>query len=352
MKPINILQKSKAWIHTNFLRNIRYSQTKLLISICLIWLGKFIVFDMNKPTPVALYDPPTKYKLQALENRFNGALQFLNKTTIKKDAKLLRLNQLPWCLLIGPENAGKTTLLASADVNFTLQRQFPNQDLQHLDPSEHCDWWVTRDISIIDVPGKYLSLPDISKNKKKLDHSIIWKSFLQLIKAHRGKHSISSIAIALPLPDLIKSNEQNQILQRYIFQSIHHLQKIFQHPIPCHIIITKCDLLPGFTEFFVELGNDETTQAWGISLPHQQNNHKIHEAFSIRFDALIKRLNQQLLFRLHHERNPFLRVQIKDFPLHVEQLKENLINFIKKFSAIYPILPVQHVCLTSAIQQI
>ena len=390
MKPTKLLQKSKNWILSNRLRNIYYSQMKLLVSIgmllifstaiwiggqyitwgsyapyaqpekriyiilfiFLIWLVKFVIFDMNKSSSMAIHDPQLKYKLQMLKNRFDGVQQFLYKTTIKKEGKSLRLNQLPWCLFIGPESSGKTTLLANAEVNFALQRQI--QNTHHLDPSENCDWWVTRDTSIIDVPGKYLTAIDIDKNtQKKIDYSILWKSFLQLIRTTRGKDGINSIIIALPLPELIKSTDPLQLLahQRKIFKSLYYLQKYFSQPIPCHIVITKCDLLPGFVEFFSELGNDETTQAWGISLPHQSNNFKMYEAFNERFNSLIKKLNQQLLYRLHHERNPLLRVQIKDFPLHIEQLKDQLLDFIKKFSAAHFNFPLQHVCLTSAIQQ-
>ncbi|OGT41742.1 MAG: hypothetical protein A3F42_02045 [Gammaproteobacteria bacterium RIFCSPHIGHO2_12_FULL_37_34] len=389
MNLIKPLQQSTRWIRTNLLYKIHPLEIKLLVSISLfiliataiwfggpylmfgnnmpyaqpekriyiilfiflIWLCKFIIFDMTKPTPATSYDPQIKHKLQILESRLNGAIQFLNKTSIHKENKSLKLNQLPWCLLIGPEGAGKTTLLAHAGVNFTLQRQFQNQHLHHLEPSENCDWWITRDISMIDVPGKYLTAYDSKSIPKKIDYSILWKSFLELIKMNRGKNGINNIIIVLPLLELMKHHESSQ-WQQSIFKSIHILQKLFPQPIPCHFVVTKCDLLPGFVEFFAELGNDEIAQVWGISLPHQQNNLKISEAFTERFDLLIKKLNQQLLYRLHHERNPLLKIQIKDFPLQVEQLKECLLDFIKKFSAVHFNLPIQNICLTSAIQQI
>lgn len=307
--------------------------------------------DNKKNVDKSPQDLQIKQKLQLLKNRFAGAIEFLNKTTIKKDNKVLKLNQLPWCLLIGPENAGKTTLLANAGVNFTLQKQFQQQDLHHLEPSENCDWWVTREISFIDVPGKYFSSPD--PFHKKIDSTIFWRLFLRLTKENRGKRGLNSIIIALPLPELLKQTESPQYLmmQRNIFKNLSYLQSFFPTPIACHIMITKCDLLPGFTEFFSELANDEITQAWGITLPNKTNNHKIHEIANDRFNALIKKLNQQLLYRLHHERNPIDRVKIKDFPLQLEQLKEQLLNFIKNFAAGNFNLSLQTICLTSAIQK-
>src|SRR3990167_8462088 len=225
----------------------------VIIVLYLLWLLKLLVIDLDAPNPFQYRDLPTRKKLEELQQRFNGALRFLKITKTTKQNKLQPLNQLPWYLLIGPQNAGKTTMLANSGVNFILQRQFSNQPGKELRISENCDWWVTRDSSIIDVPGKYLSLPAKKQGPQKT-YFILWKFFLRLIKKNRGKNGLDGIIIALPLPELMKQNDSKnyQLMLKELLKSLHDLSTVFSTPLPCKIVITECDLLPGFKEFFAE----------------------------------------------------------------------------------------------------
>ncbi|VVC76675.1 hypothetical protein AQUSIP_19990 [Aquicella siphonis] len=326
----------------------------IILFIFLAWLLKFLIIDLDAPNPFQYKNTAIRNKLIDLQNRFKGAVQFLNKTNVTKHGKLVNLSDLPWYLFIGPSQAGKTTLLATSDIHFILQRQFQNQDLQNMSPSESCDWWVTRDASIIDVPGKYLSVSQAggSPDAGRQSHVLLWQFFLRMIRKQRGKNGINGIIIALPAPEIMKLNDTKQYhaVLRELFQQIHSIQKQFPQPMPCQIIITKCDLLTGFKEFFAESSKEELTQAWGITLSSSRHDEKITELFSVRFNALIKKINQQLLFRLHQERNPMARPYIKDFPLQVERLKEFMTDFMKKISHVHRQLQVQGVYLTSAIQ--
>jgi type VI secretion system protein ImpL len=317
-------------------------------------LLKFLIADWDTLNFFQFRSGNIRKKLQPMQNQFQGAMQFLKKTFIAKHHKQVRLIQLPWYLLIGPQNAGKTSLLANSSVNFILQRQFPNQNPKNLETSENCNWWVTRDASIIDVPGKYFSAFELSKNTqtKSTPYPILWRFFLRLVKKYRGKDGIDGIVIAFPLPELMAQDDPKkyQGMARNLFQRLHELQKVFPKRLPYYLLITKCDLLPGFSEYFAELGNDETSQAWGVMLPEPERGESVLELLTQRFNTLIRKLNQQLIWRLHQERNPLSRPAIKDFPLQVERLKEFTYDFIKKLNTMHGNLSLQGVYLTSALQ--
>ncbi|MHB1220911.1 MAG: type VI secretion protein IcmF/TssM N-terminal domain-containing protein, partial [Gammaproteobacteria bacterium] len=317
----------------------------------LIWILKFLMFDLDGPNPFQYKDLHTRKKLYSLQKRVLGVVSFLKKTTISRLGKTISLTELPWYLLIGPNDAGKTSLLANADVHYVLQRQLkPDEDPQHLNPSEQCDWWVTKDACLIDVPGKYISPPN--NQHQATSHGIFWRFFLQLIKKQRGKHGIDGIILAMPLAEIMKegNSKKQQAAFQHLLSRIYELQRQFPAAIPCYLVITKCDLLSGFSEFFAEAGKEEINQPWGFSLPISKNLSKLDMLCVQRFNALIKKINQQLLWRLHQERNPMARPYIKDFPLQIEKLKEFTLDLIKKLSSANALPALQGVYLTSALQ--
>lgn len=325
----------------------------LILLFFLGWLLKFLLIDLDSPDPSHYKQTELRKKLTILQKRFKGASIFLDKTPVSKQSNKMKLSELPCYLLLGPMNSGKTTLLQNAGIHFILQKQVQGQDMHHPGTSENCDWWVTREASIIDIPGKYLSTSDaleISARPNSV-YSTLWIFFLRLMRKKRGKHGVNGIILVLPAPEILKQtdNKNYHAFLRDLFQQIQALQKLFALPLTCQLVITKCDLLPGFREFFAETSSEEATQAWGVTLPLSKENER-GNSFTIQFNALIKNLNQQLLWRLHQERNPLARPAIKDFPLQMERIKEFTAEFIKKISILRLDLVLRGVYLTSAYQ--
>jgi type VI secretion system protein ImpL len=283
--------------------------------------------------------PEIQKKLERLQKRFQGIVSFLKKTTINKLGKEINLTDLPWYLFIGPSSSGKTTLLANSNINFLLAKKFKPENLRTIAPSEVCDWWITRDLVLLDVPNSYLVSP-----------SILWNTLLKSIKTTIHKNSLQGVVIALNLPELLKEQTNTQIIPiiAELKKRILECRNEFGNHLPFYLIVTKCDFLPGFCEFFSECSSEELAQAWGITLPPSNQHEKWSELFTHRFNALIKRLNKQLIWRLHQERDPAAKSSIKDFPLHVERLKENIAQFIKSLNI--PDLSWRGIYLTCGMQ--
>lgn len=320
----------------------------IILSLLLLWLLKFLIIDLDVPNPTQYdNDPQLQKKLTALQKRFTSALEILQTTRVTKQGESSHLIELPWYLLLGPHNAGKSALLMNSKINFILNHQ--TQSTTKMETTENCHWWSTQDVCIIDVPGKFLS----PQTPKESARPYLWQFFLRLIKKFRASHNVEGIIIALPLPELLhhSDNKHYQVMVKNLLQRLREVQKINPHQsIPCHIIITKCDLIPGFVEFFSESSIDEITQIWGVSLNKINADERVADVFVERFDALIKKINQQLIWRLQHERDPMVRPLIKDFPLQMERLKEITHDFVKKIAATQQSLSLYNVCLTSALQ--
>ncbi|MDR3492503.1 MAG: type VI secretion system membrane subunit TssM [Gammaproteobacteria bacterium] len=321
----------------------------LILLMFLTWFLKINFFTRLK-TPAAkpkISNPEFNKKLQTLEGRFSGAMAFLKKTMITKHNKETSLINLPWYLLVGTSGSGKTTLMANAGINFILSKQFKNTNIKDIPSSDICDWWVTRETVLIDVPGSYLnSKPSQAGRQPAPFHYTLWHSFLNLLKKYRGKNALRGVIIALSLPDLLNPQQNFHDLK----QRISEIRNQFGSDLTFYITITKCDKLPGFIDFFNDSSVDELAQAWGITIPTLKENETLVSVFTNRFNALIKRLNKQLIWRLHQERNNFSRPQIKDFPLQIERLKESMITFIKNITLPESHFNLQGIYLTSAVQ--
>ena len=268
-----------------------------------------------------LLAPDIKKKLEELQGQFQGAIKFLKNTVIHKNGKKLNLACLPWYLMMGATGAGKTTLLANAEINYILAKQFKSEN-NDLPSSDACNWWVTRDLVLVDVPGLYLNFK----------YRALWQSLLQMFKKSvYRKNKLQGIIVMLNLPELMLPSKNQEKIEIFLNlkRRLKDIIKLFGDAMPIHLVITKCDFLPGFTDFFSESSRDDIAQAWGVTLLPSHPKENLISVFSQRFNALIKRLNNQLIRHLHQERDATARSCIKDFPLHIEQLKELIIEFLK-----------------------
>jgi type VI protein secretion system component VasK len=253
------------------------------------------------------------------------------------DPKKIQLHNLPWYLVIGPEGSGKTALMANSQINFTAEDQIAPESLAALKNEGNYSLWLLPDAVLLDVPGSYLSeMPD--------------RQWLALFnKKQRRKNTVGAIIITLSLADLTHQDTRAHVAAN-LRARIQELKELFGAAIPFYFTLTKCDLMPGFLNFFAQSGTDELGQAWGVSIPPLPSSVSLIDTFTNRFNALIKRLNKQLIWRLHQERGTFERVFIKDFPLQIERLKEMLISFLTSLTQAGNPFALQGLYLTSAMQ--
>src|SRR4029078_9969660 len=99
--------------------------------------------------------------------------------------------------------------------------------------------------------------------------------------------------------------------------------------LPVYLMVTKCAMVPGFTEYFDDLTQEGRAQVWGVTFPYEQTlSGDAPEAFGSEFDELMSRLNGRLFGRLEEERGARRRATIFGFPQQMAALRERLDLFI------------------------
>lgn len=254
-------------------------------------------------------------KIKVLEQNLQEAMRFLKQVHIKK---LFYRNKLPWILVIGAENVGKTQLLANSGLRLVST---DNKALQQVNPTAYCDWWFAREAVFVDGSGALL-MPENPNN----DSHIIWSKFIALLNSYRRQRPADGIVLCIDLYDFINKNRMQRQLQIDIFR--HRLQCLTQfiNQLPVYIVFTKCDQIPGFTDSFNSLSPEDSQQAFGIQLPLGLAQQNLSQQLEEQFTLFLHQLNGQLIDRLHREHNLEKRGRIKDFPLQLESQKTDIIQ--------------------------
>ena len=113
--------------------------------------------------------------------------------------------------------------------------------------------------------------------------------------------------------------------------------EVFGIEFPVYQVITKCDVIPFFPDFFRQLQESETGQVLGCTFPlHKIDASQTREVFA---EAEVKRLTRafRLLYqslaerRLKHlayETSPTRRPAIYEFPRELKRIRASLVQFL------------------------
>lgn len=212
--------------------------------------------------------------------------------------------RLPTYIVMGSNKSGKKSLL-------TYFGQQPTISDRYL------DWWLIQKTVFLDLAA-HIASPS---------QPLLQQTLFKLLRSYQRRLPLRGIIITLDLPQLqLQDQKAQQAAINKITQQLKELAMQF-HQIPLYIVCTQCDLIAGFNEFFANFPADERNKALGFLLPTGQFQS---ELIAKEFDALLKRFNELIIWRLHQEINPQKRAIINDFPLQLQTLKPLLMQFIQQ----------------------
>lgn len=245
------------------------------------------------------------------------------------------LRKLPWYIVLGSHDSGKTTLLSNSGLDFSPTETLGPDPLQSNNTHSDYNWRFSKEAVILDIDASQ----DTTGSSENLApaywginlHDPFWAGILKLIKRHRRQKPLNGAIVTFNLPELLLQAEKTHLMQKQALKSI--LQTIHQElkiQTPIYLIFTKCDLIAGFHEFFSDLSKEDIEQIWGIPFPAQASitQKQALDYFSQEFDKLIARLQERLLLRLELERDASKRLLISYFPQQMQLCKQLLTEFV------------------------
>lgn len=209
-------------------------------------------------TPNAISSPGSRAKLDDLRRNFETGL-----TRFRAAGK--DLYKLPWYLLVGEPGSGKTEAIRHSSIPFPPGLQ---DQLQGSGGTVNMNWWFTNDAVILDTAGRYMF------NEVQAGASSEWTEFLRLLVRNRPQCPINGLLLVIPANSLILDTaDQIEAKGGQIAQQLDRIQRTLEVRFPVYIVVTKCDLVNGFREFFDGL-NDPRLQhqilGWSNPAPLDQ----------------------------------------------------------------------------------
>ena len=235
------------------------------------------------------------------------------------------LYDLPWYVFIGAPGSGKTTALINSGLRFPADQRGSKAAVRGVGGTRNCDWWFTDEAIFLDTAGRYTT-----QDSDPTSDSEGWREFLALLTKYRQRRPLNGIILTISAQDLMVQGDAGR--EAHVDAARRRLTEFtreLQIQLPVYVMVTKCDTVAGFPEYFDDLSQEDRAQVWGVTFPYEQSqNGEAADAFPGEFDALMGRLNEKVFARLEEERGARRRATIFAFPQQMASLREPLTQFV------------------------
>jgi type VI secretion system protein ImpL len=189
---------------------------------------------------------------EELQSKFTYALRRF-RSLPQQSGKGEPLYSLPWFLMVGAVGAGKTEALKMSGLFSALT------PIQAEASTQNFDWWVSNNLLIVDTAGRYAVPVDVPQDRAE------WYRLLRLIRHYHGREPLHGMIVTVSVNELVL--QPNEILRAQAGLHRERIEEAIQElgvDFPVYVLVTKCDQLEGFIEFFGVLPQRVANEALGF----------------------------------------------------------------------------------------
>ncbi len=278
------------------------------------FVSQVIEQDQSK---LAMLEGKEKERQKELQEKWKEAITALKKSHLKKQGNPLYV--LPWYLVVGESGTGKTTAIKSARLSSTFAEVSRTSGISG---TKNCDWWFFEQAIILDTAGRFAIPVDEDRDKEE------WKNFLVLLAKFRKKEPINGLVVTVAADKLLdKPPEHLKEDGATIRRRIDELMGVLGAKFPVYVLVTKCDLIKGMTQFCDRLPENSLDQAMGVINNDPGRNV---ESFAGKIVSTVgERLRDLRLLLFHESKSRDIDPGLLLFPEEFERVEPGLKAFVE-----------------------
>src|SRR5688572_22758764 len=176
--------------------------------------------------------------------------------------------KMPWYLLVGADGSGKKTLLANTGLSLPFGPPL-EVDSQRKDAGK---WWLFDQAVVLEAPaaspGTTAGAQTLPPGQTVADTSIGWNTLLHMLRRERPDSPLNGIIVTISCADLIGARNSPERMEEQadrIRTFLDRTRKFLGVRIPIHVLVTKCDAIPGFRSFADALPDKRRNDIFGWS---------------------------------------------------------------------------------------
>ncbi len=251
--------------------------------------------------------------LKELRSGWSKAVSTLKKSQLKLKGNPLYV--LPWYMVIGKPRSGKSTALKNAKLllpEIDLPKQTEGSTL-------NLAWWLYEEAIVIDTAGRY-AVPDEERRDRKE-----WSTLLGMLARHKQKEPINGLVVVVAADRLLQGDEDGLMEEgRQVRASINELMEKLEVHVPIYLMVTKCDLIDGFSSWCEYLPEKTLLQPMGFLKEEQGGD--IHNVLDQALDSVLDRMKDLRLLMMERSQN--VDDCLLTLPRNMEALRTGLHAFI------------------------
>jgi type VI secretion system protein ImpL len=212
-----------------------------------------------------------KSRMIALKDSLERSLQ--TRAGVKEAGGIDRL-AMPWFMLVGTENSGKRSLLANTGL------PLPYGPPVEVDSSrkDAGRWWLFEEAVVVEAPTVKASPRPMTPQDSTVataalgvDVSEGWNNLLGLLRRERPDSPLNGIVVTLSAADLVGSRRKNpeELAEQadLIKTFLDRTRRVLGVRLPVHILVNRCDVIPGFRSFAESMPEGRRDDVFGWSNP-------------------------------------------------------------------------------------
>ncbi|MGO1077489.1 type VI secretion system membrane subunit TssM [Inquilinus sp. CA228] len=268
------------------------------------------MLDSLKRDQAASPDGTNLAEQTEMQEQFDRTFELLRSEKIGGGLAQDFLYALPFYLLIGPQSAGKSSLVARSGLRMPIEDRLGTGGLNMQVSGRRTRWWFAEDGLLITTAGS-----DDQQSEAQEAGAATWNGLLAFLSKHRPRRPLDAIVVVVDVDTLLTGRGAR--LAANLRARLQDAMRAFSARLPIYVVVSKCDHLPGFEETFWSLDETQRARAVGTLLPVDRDRAPAADVGTLLLRELSASLNavsRLVPFVAATERDPARRALIVGLP--------------------------------------